>query len=110
MATPQNGDEKNRKKYRRLTEVRLELDDLRQRREVIIAKHTKDVWSDASLDKVEYNARPKLREAELTLRLEVDPEYQDTRKRERELLLELGDLEYDLGLSLYENDSDLDNL
>ena len=32
MATPKYSDDANRKKHRRLTEVRLELSDLRQRK------------------------------------------------------------------------------
>ena len=124
MATPQNNKDKYRKISRRLTEVQLELDDLRQKQDVIIAKYTKDIFSDASLDKATYNERPKLLAAELTLRLDLNPEYQAIRKHERELALEVNDLEVEKnlmeeeifekfprgGTSLYENDSEPDDL
>jgi hypothetical protein len=124
MAASQDSHDKYRKISRRLKEVQLELDDVRQRQDVIIAKHRTEISLDASWDKADYNERPKLREAALILRLEDDPEYQATRKRERELRLEKNDLEVEIdlvgaevfgkfplkGLSLGEDDSDLDNL
>jgi hypothetical protein len=119
MATSQNSKEENRKKHRRLTEVQLELDDLRERKGVIEARHTKDISSGTSLDGLGYHERLKLLDAELILRLKDDSEYQDLRKREKELRLELSDLEYDLeerlfnelprrGLSLYEESGEHD--
>jgi hypothetical protein len=124
MPTSQDNRDKYRKISRRLTEVRLELDDLRQKQDVTIAKLTKDIFSDGSLDKATYNERPKLLDAELTLRLDLNPEYQAIRKRERELALEVNDLEVEKdlmeeemfekfprgGASLYEDDNKLDNL
>jgi hypothetical protein len=104
-----------------LRELSNELDDVMRRLSVIVAKHRKDILSDGSLDKVGYNERPKLLEAELILRLEVDPAYQATMKRERELALEEDELEMEKSLmveeifgklpprGLYEDDSDLDN-
>jgi len=102
MATSQNSKEEYRKTSRKLKEVQLELEDLRKRQEEIASKHTKDIFSDASLDKATYNERLKLLDAELTSRLEVDPEYQATRKRERELRLEENDLK--VNKSLIENE------
>lgn len=124
MATSQNSKEEYRKTSRQLKELQLKLEDLQNKQDLIIAKHTKDILSDSSLDKVTYNERAKLLNAELTLRLEVDPDYKAASNRKRELRLKKNDLEVEMelmgvelfgklplrGLSLDEDDSYLDDL
>ena len=53
----------------------IRLGELRERREIIIAKYTKKIWSDKKYDDYDYNQRNKLRSADLTLELSEDSEY-----------------------------------
>jgi len=83
---------------KRLGQIYRQLGELRDREEIIRAKYTKSIWSDEDFDKYVYNQREKLRQAELTLKLSEDTEYQDIHNRIRELeaeQVELGESELD---------------
>ncbi len=83
---------------KRLGQIHKELGSLRDKREVIEARYAKGIWSDEAFDKWDYNQRQKLRQAELTLKLSEDVEYQDILNRIRELEAE----EIELGESAWE--------
>ena len=59
-----------------------EIEELRDKMEVVKARIIKEIWSDPSITK------EQLRRAELTLRLADHEEYQTLKRKERELLSE----------------------
>ena len=80
---------------KRLGQIHRQLGELKDKEEIIQAKYTKSIWSDEDFDKYAYNQREKLRQAELTLKLSEDKEYQNIRNRIRELEAEQVELGYD---------------
>ena len=71
---------------KRLGEIALNLNELRDKEEIIKAIHTKRIWSDQDFAKYKNGKQAeKLRQAELVLSLSEDKEYQDIHRQIREL-------------------------
>jgi hypothetical protein len=87
---------------KQLSQIHKQLGQLRDKQEVIQAKYTKNIWLDEQYIKLDYNQRNKLRQAELTLKLSEDAEYQTIHSRIRDLEAEQVELDYfefdDIGL------------
>jgi len=67
---------------KRLGEIHVELEKLNNRRNIIEATHTKEIWSDQKLIANQgyspmSNQAERLRQAEWRVRLDADKEYQD---------------------------------
>lgn len=58
---------------------------LNNQAELIVARYTKRIWSDTAYNIYSYNQRIRLMEADLTIALSEDEEYQSISNRLREL-------------------------
>jgi len=73
------------KERKRLAEIHRELSELIQEIKVIEAKYRREIWSSKDYEQHEYNNREKLRNADFTIRLAGDQEYQVKRKKRVDL-------------------------
>jgi len=74
----------------RALELVRRINELNNRMELVRAHLTKEVWSDGKYDK------EKLRQAELTLRIDANPEARDISEQRDMLMRELDDLVRDI--------------
>lgn len=73
---------------KRLASLGKERAILKNKVEIIRAKHVKKIYTDPEYDTISYNARGRVQEADLTLALAEDNEFQDLLNKDRDLKAE----------------------
>jgi hypothetical protein len=70
---------------RELLKIENEIEDIRTENAIIFAKLQKDIWSSKEYDEFEYNNREKIRQSDMTLKLNDNLDYKNSLKKIREL-------------------------